>query len=277
MFELLLTLVLLLLIFLYHFLNWKPLDAAILYQNHPLLLFGHRGSPQKEPENTIPAFKQAIVDGCNAIELDVYLTKDGHLIVFHDDTLERTTNGSGRVMDQTLAQLQALNAAHLWSGRTEQIPSLQAVVDALPSSIVLNFEIKNYEISSRQAELALIQFIYDNKLNDRVILSSFSPLNIWRVKRIDPSIFTAFIWYKSGLFCIRHFIGIHFAHPDFFHPAYENVTRSIRFWSRMKNIPMHIWVVNDANRMKKLAVDPLIKGIMSDDTELLVNTVGENV
>ena len=97
-------------ILLYHFFIWKPLDTSALYKKHAYLLFAHRGAQLKEPENTIPAFKRAIEDGCNAIELDVYRTKDGHLIIFHDHTLERTTNGTGRVADHTLKELKGLNA-----------------------------------------------------------------------------------------------------------------------------------------------------------------------
>lgn len=223
----------------------------------------------------MPSFKQAIADGCNAIELDVYRTKDGHLIVFHDDTLERTTNGTGRVADHTLAELQKLNAAHHWIGREERIPTLQSVIDILPKDIVFNFEIKNFSIFSEQrTELELVRFIHENRLRDRVILSSFNPLNIWRVKTADPSIFTALLWYNPSLFSLRHPMGVHLSHPDIFHPFVENVNRGVKFWSRVKRIPMHIWVVNEADRMKQFAEDPMIKGIMSDDPQLLVKTIG---
>ncbi len=275
MFELLLILSIVV-ILLYHFFIWKPLDSSVLYKNHGYLLFGHRGASKKEPENTIPAFKQAIVDGCNAIELDVYRTKDGHLIVFHDDTLERTTNGIGRVADHTLIQLQTLNAADHWPDRNEKIPTLKAVIDALPNDIVFNFEIKNFSVFSEQrTELELVRFIHENGLRDRVILSSFNPLNIWRVKMSDPYIFTALLWFNPSLFSLRHPLGVHLSHPDIFHPFEENVNWGVKFWSRVKHIPMHVWVVNDAARIKEFAADPMIKGIMSDDTQLLVETVSQ--
>lgn len=275
MFGLLLILALLA-ILLYHFLLWKPLDTSVLYAKHNYLLFGHRGTPEQEPENTIPSFKKAIADGCNAIELDVYRTRDGHIVVFHDDTLERTTNGTGRVADHTLEELQRLNAAHYWSGREEKIPTLKEVITALPDDTIFNFEIKNFSIFSEQrTELELVRFIHENNLRDRVILSSFNPLNLWRVKMSDPTIFTALLWYNPSLFSLRHPLGVHLSHPDVFHPFEENVNWGVRFWSRIKNIPMHVWVVNDAKKMETYAADPMIKGIMSDDTELLVKTVGK--
>jgi len=265
-------------VLLYHFFIWKPLDTSVIYKNHPYLLFGHRGSPVHEPENTIASFQRAIDDGCNAIELDVHRSRDGHLVVFHDDTLERTTNGSGRVVDHTLPELQALNAAHLWPGRMEQIPTLQAVVEALPEDIVFNFGIKNFSFfSDQRTELELVRFIHKNDLRNRVILSSFNPLNIWRVKLSDPSIFTALLWYNPSLFSLRHPMGVHLSHPDIFHPYEENVNRGVRFWSRMKHIPMHVWVVNNPADMIAFSEDPMIRGIMSDDSKLLVETVGSKL
>jgi len=287
-------------VLLYHSFIWKPLDTSVLYKNHPYLLFGHRGSPLHEPENTIPSFQRAIADGCNAIELDVHRTRDGHLIVFHDDTLERTSNGTGRVAEHTLAELQALNAASHWEGRNEHVPTLKSVIDTLPDTIIFNFEIKNFSFFSGQGtELELVQFIRENNLRDRVILSSFNPLNIWRVKMSDPKIFTALLWYNPGMSLLmkmsdpkiltdllwynpgisllRHSIGVHLSHPDLLHPFEKNVNGRVKFWSRVKNIPMHVWVVNEAETMRALAKDPMIKGIMSDDTQLLVATMQDKL
>jgi len=273
----LISLVLLIAI-LHHLFVWKPLDSSALYKVHPFLLFGHRGSPLHEPENTIVSFQRAIADGCNAIELDVYRTWDGHLVVFHDDTLERTTNGTGRVADHTLAELQALNAAHFWPGRQEQIPSLAAVVKALPADTVFNFEIKNFSFFSEQrTELELVRFIHENQLRERVILSSFNPLNIWRIKMADPSIFTAYLWFNPSIFAFKHPLGVHLAHPDIFHPSVEDVNWGVQFWSRVKQIPMHVWVVNDAEKMEELAKLPNVKGMMSDDSQLLAATLKDRI
>lgn len=277
MFELILALSVLA-ILLYHFFIWKPLDTSVLYKDHPFLLFGHRGAPNKEPENTLPSFKYAVEAGCNAIELDVHRTTDGHLIVFHDDTLERTTNGTGRVAEFTLTELQQLNAANTWPGRHEQIPTLKSVIESLPDHIVFNFEIKNFSFFSEQrTELELVRFIHENNLRDRVILSSFNPLNIWRVKMSDPSIFTALLWYNPGLFTFRHPLGVHLSHPDIFHPFEENVNWSVKFWSRVKNIPMHVWTVNKAEGMLAFSKEPMIKGVMSDDPKLLGETIGDTL
>lgn len=273
-----LILILFVLAVLHHLVVWKPLDTSILYAQHGYLLFGHRGSPLHEPENTLVSFQRAVTDGCNAIELDVHRTRDGHLIVFHDDTLERTTNGEGRVADHTLSELQALNAAHTWPGRHEVIPTLEEVIQALPETTVFNFEIKNFSFFSEQrTELELVRFIHQHGLRDRVILSSFNPLNIWRIKMADPNIFTAYLWFNPSIFAFRHPIGVHLSHPDIFHPYVDDVNWGVKFWSRIKQIPMHVWVVNDGGKMEGFAEEANIKGMMSDDSELLIRTMKHKV
>ncbi len=274
MLNLFLLLLLLLLLLLYHLMSWTPQDVSSLYQNRGFLLFGHRGSPKKEPENTLPSFKQAVADGCNAIELDVYCSKDGHLVVFHDETLERTTNGKGPLVNYTLEELQSLNAAQEWPDRIEQIPTLNDVIEILPDDIIINIEIKNYAIiAQRQIEKKIVHLIHEKKLSDRVILSSFNPINLWKIKRADPSLFTALLWYEPSWLSLRYLLGLHIAHPDILHPAEEDMNAALRFWARLKKIPLHVWVVNEADEMKALAKDPLVKGLISDDAELLVKTL----
>lgn len=256
-----------------HFFIWRPLDTSILYQRG-FLLFGHRGASHYEPENTVAAFRKAAADGCNAVELDVHRTRDGHLVVLHDSTLQRTTNDRGRITDRKLTEIQSINAAANWEGRQEQIPTLKEVLEALPDDMIINIEIKNFSFFSEQrTELEVVRFIHENGIRDRCIVSSFNPLNIWRVKMADPSIFTAQLWYKPTPLSFRHPLGIHLTHPDLFHPHLDYVTRGVRFWSRTKSIPMHVWVVNDATAMRQFAEDELIQGIMADDTELLVSTL----
>jgi len=274
MLSLFLFLALLGLLFLYHLMSWQPLDTSILYQNHDFLLFGHRGSPEKQPENTISSFKQAVADGCNAVELDVFCSRDGQLVVFHDETLERTTDGTGEVVTHTLSQLQSLNAAKIWPGRNETIPTLNDVIDSLPDDIIVNIEIKNYAVISKQKiEEKLVSYIREKGLDNRVIISSFNPVNLWKVKQADPSLFTALLWYEPSWYSPRYVFGLHIAHPDILHPAQEDMNSALRFWARFKKLPLHVWVVNDAEKMDQLKKDSMVKGIMSDDTELLIKTV----
>jgi glycerophosphoryl diester phosphodiesterase len=103
-------------------------------------IMGHRGAPADEPENTLRSFARALAVGVAAVELDVQLTRDGRLAVIHDETLDRTTNGKGRVKDFTLAELQRLDA-----GRGEPVPSLEEVFDLVQGKANLVVELKQPE------------------------------------------------------------------------------------------------------------------------------------
>src|SRR5512140_205883 len=108
------------------------------------LLVAHRGSSGTAPENTMAAFRKAIAAGVDMIELDVRMSKDYHLIVLHDSTVRRTTNGPGRVCGMSLQELKSLDAGS-WFGprfRGEQIPTLREVMELLPARVGLNSEVK---------------------------------------------------------------------------------------------------------------------------------------
>ena len=107
------------------------------------LVIAHRGYREKYPENTLAAFNAAVDAGAPMIELDVSLTKDRKLIVIHDDTLDRTTDGIGPVSEYTLAELKRFDAGS-WFGtcfKDEQLPALEEVFDAVGGQVLLNIEI----------------------------------------------------------------------------------------------------------------------------------------
>ena len=127
-----------------------------------ILVLGHRGYSAKYPENTLLAFKKAIEAGADGIELDVWLTKDGEVVVIHDETVDRTSNGSGRVKEMTLEELKALDF-----GSGEKIPTLEEVFEAVPEDAIVNVELKDVEAVPKAAE------IIGRNNPERVIVSSF--------------------------------------------------------------------------------------------------------
>ncbi|MBP1912018.1 glycerophosphodiester phosphodiesterase family protein [Thermococcus stetteri] len=126
------------------------------------LVLGHRGYSAKYPENTLLAFKKAIEAGADGVELDVWLTEDGEVVVIHDETVDRTSNGSGRVKEMTLEELKSLDF-----GSGERIPTLEEVFEALPEDAIINVELKDVEAAKKAAE------IIGNNNPERVIISSF--------------------------------------------------------------------------------------------------------
>ncbi len=156
------------------------------------LIVAHRGSSGSAPENTLAAFRQAVADGADMIELDVRLSRDGELVVLHDRTVNRTTNGRGKVWDLTRDELKALDAGS-WFGRRfagERIPFLTDVLDVLPSDLPINIEVKT-DGQPRTAptfESRLVHFIRDMRIAHRIIVSSFDHAFLRRLHRLDHSL-----------------------------------------------------------------------------------------
>jgi glycerophosphoryl diester phosphodiesterase len=165
------------------------------------MVIAHRGFSGEAPENTLGAFKKAIEVGSDMMELDVHFSKDGRVVVIHDDTLERTTNGRGKVADHTLQELKKLDAGS-WFGSPfsgEQIPTLQDVLELAKGNILVNIEIKNeylgpYTISDLSDRA--LQEAKRSRTAKQVIFSSFSPSALERIKEGNSHARVALLYHK---------------------------------------------------------------------------------
>lgn len=134
-----------------------------LFSKQMPLIVGHRGASGYEPENTLLSFERAIAMGVDMIELDVYVCKTGQLVVMHDDTINRTTNGKGKVMELTWDTLKKYDA-----GKGEHIPLLSQVFDLVNKRIIINIELKGPHTAKPVAEL--INYYVTNKDGRLIIL-----------------------------------------------------------------------------------------------------------
>ena len=175
----------------------------LLPKRRPIIV-AHRGSSAIAPENTLAAFRQALEDGAHAIELDVHLSKDGEVVVIHDDELNRTTNGHGNVSDYTLKELKRLNAGEQFYGRfsSERIPVLSEVLALCQGKAGINIEIKENRRSHRRYDIVeqCVNIIHDVRASSSVLISSFHHPFLKRVKLLDPSLTTGVLYHH-----IRHF------------------------------------------------------------------------
>ena len=161
----------------------QPLGSFALNGGVPLTV-AHRGDPAAAPENTLPAFEAALRSGAEVLELDLQLTSDGHAVLFHDDVLDRTTDGSGPITDRTLAELQALDAGtwygSAWAGT--RIPTFSDFLPLLQASHARALiELKG--IWTPAGLRPVIAAIYRAGVQDRVALASFETstlLDLWR-------------------------------------------------------------------------------------------------
>ena len=165
-------------------------------------IFAHRGAAGTFPENTMVAFKEAERVGADGIELDVQLTKDGKVVVIHDEQLDRTTNQKGLVMDYTLKELKQFDASYKYGKKTGfvEIPTLEEVLTWLQgNSMLLNIELKNSVILYPGLEEKVINLVKQYNMQDRVIFSSFNHYSIVHCYQLAPMIETAPL-YRDGLY-----------------------------------------------------------------------------
>ena len=146
-----------------------------------LLCIAHRGAMGHEPENTLAAVRKAFSLGASCVEIDVYYI-DGQLLVFHDDRLERTTNGSGYVTDQSFEYLRTLDA-----GNGEKIPTLEDVCDLINANVCLNIELKGKNTAEPVAVL-LSKLINNGWDEGSFLISSFDHRELLIIKRLMPNI-----------------------------------------------------------------------------------------
>ncbi|NEW04582.1 glycerophosphodiester phosphodiesterase [Paenibacillus sp. SYP-B3998] len=151
------------------------------------IVIGHRGAAGEAPENTLASFALALEQGAEGIELDVHITKDGEIVVCHDPTLERTTNGAGCICEMTWDAVKQLDAGAWFSEafRGERVPLLREVFALVPAGILINVEVKHsYE---GRMEHALLDFLRKSGRLEDVVISSFDHKCIRRIKQAEPA------------------------------------------------------------------------------------------
>lgn len=251
-------------------------------------IFAHRGASAVAPENTLPAFEKALDLGADGIELDVQATADGELVVLHDFSLERSTSGVGLLRNHTLAQLAGIDAGIRFSQSfaNTPIPTLEQVFDLVGDRCIVNVEIKNMDWDGGPEAGPLAHMIKQRGLYRQVIVSSFNPLSLRKVRRLDPSIRLGFLYFaqpphsngakESLLKRIRplplKLLFLHLTRPWFtrviapeaLHPYFAAIDSQLVEAARARGQLVNAWTVNDgreARRLARLGVDAIITDV----------------
>ena len=154
-------------------------------------IWGHRGAYHFAPENTLTSFQTAVDMGADGVELDIQLTKDGELVVVHDETIDRVSNGHGYVKDYTLSDLKKFNFNK--RGITEplfmEIPTLTEVFELLkPNELTINVELKTGIVWYEGIEEKALKLAGSFGLLERIVWSSFNHYSVQKIKRLEPSV-----------------------------------------------------------------------------------------
>ncbi|UJL46050.1 glycerophosphodiester phosphodiesterase [Virgibacillus sp. NKC19-16] len=237
-------------------------------------IYGHRGCMGSFPENTLLGFRKAIDQGVDGLEIDVHMTSDGEIVVIHDETLDRTTDGEGYVKNLSLAEIKQYSAGSRFNHfqyyedawQLEQVPTLQEVLEAIaPYDIELNIELKTYIIDYAGMEQKVLNLVKKYGNGKKVIYSSFYLPSLLYMKKIDPSVEMAWLLDQQlprpldymqalGLEALHVSGDIVLAAPHLMKDVYKN---------------LRVWTVNSSNELKQ-HLDLNVKAIITDFPEKAV-------
>lgn len=269
-------------------------ERAFYRANDPeVLVIAHRGGRGLAPEGTITAFDHAVSLGADVLEFDTHLTKDGHLVVIHDNTVDRTTNGTGKINEMTLEEVQDLNAGYQFTNEKDEyvfrdqgiyIPTVEEVFQKYPNMRFL-IELKDTNAPEMYEEMIqeLWHLIQNYQMEDNVMVGSFAHEINERFEEVSKGN----IPIGAGEEEVRDFATKHVARlnglaasnvdslqlpteGDGFDLTSKNIIRS----AKARNISVYYWTINDKETMNEL-IDKKVDGIMTDYPDLLIEVLEE--
>jgi glycerophosphoryl diester phosphodiesterase len=204
-------------------------------------IFAHRGYTASFSENTMSAFIDAEKVGADGLELDVQLTKDGEIVVIHDEKVNRTTDGSGYVKDLLFKDIRKLNAGKK-GGKNEPMPALNEVLEWLKTNhLICNIELKNDRFPYKGMEEKVIQLVRNYGLTDRIIISSFNHYSVVYSYQLAPDIETAPLFNER---IYMPWIYTKAIRAKGIHPKYSRITDKIIKSSMENGIAVRPYTVN---------------------------------
>jgi glycerophosphoryl diester phosphodiesterase len=241
------------------------------------VIFAHRGASAHAPENTLAAFELALAQNADAIELDVKLSSDGHAVVIHDPTVDRTTGSRGWVKDLSSAQLRSLNAGQFFSEKYsgEKIPSLAEVFEAVGRRTFINVELTNYSTPRDALVETVCMLVKKFSLQEHVMFSSFFASNLSKARVYLPEVPRGLLALHGWLGAWARSFGFNFGRYQALHPHLKDVTlQQVQRVHRL-NRRIHVWTVNAAADMRRL-FQWSVDAIFTDDPQLAVQVRSES-
>lgn len=207
-------------------------------------VWAHRGASGYRPENTMEAFELAIKQGADGIELDVHTSADGQLIVIHDETVDRVTDGTGLVGEKTLKELKDLKVST--SAEPEgiyRIPTLQEVLDLMRTTdMMVNIELKNSICFYPGMEEKVLKAVKEMKMEEQLIYSSFNHYSLLKMKQLDSQVQTGILfsdgWVNPAMYAKN--LGINAVHPAVYHLKYPQFREEVK----RAGLKMHVWTAD---------------------------------
>ncbi len=269
---------------------WRPAQTSEPpFQSESFVVIAHQGGDGLRPSNTLSAFSHAVELGVDVLEMDVHSTSDGVLVTIHDATVDRTTDGTGRVNELTFAELQELDAGYHWPtlaeeshrsdrpyrGQGIQIPSLESVFEAYPD-MPMNIEIKQREPSIVEPFCTVLQQ-YGRTGPERVLVASFHQEVIDEFRAVCPEVPTSVVQNEVIEFYVLNRLGLHslwtppaaaFQVPQSFSGLAVTTPRFVQNL-QTHGVLVHPWTINDQNDMEIL-LEMGVDGMITDYPDKLI-------
>ena len=248
-----------------------------LSNNPNILNIAHRGGLGLSPENTIVSFQRAIKERADILELDIRSTSDSILVLLHDETVDRTTDGKGRISELTLKEAKKLNAGYWWTDDDSISFPFRTLNIKIPTfdEFLTNFKDHKLNIEIKQHDnfiaKKLCESIKENQIEDKVAIGSFNDEVLDEFRYHCPEVVTS-----PGRNEIRTFYGFSYIYLDKFYSPKSDIYQLPEFFGtthvltkrfvngiKQKNIPIFVWTVNDPDEMQRF-IDLGVKGIITD-------------
>ncbi len=264
----------------------EPIETPDVLKDITFANIAHRGGEALAPENTLVALERGLIEGADILEIDVHLTKDGEVVLFHDEYVDRVTDGKGRIEDLTLAEVKELDAGYFFTrdggqtypyrGQGVEIALLTEVFAAFPEA-KFSIEMKTY---SQEMVEALVDIIKEYQMEDRVLVASFDDKTIKSFRKLMPEVPTSMAEREVLIFYIVQLLHLEFLYTPPAEaaqvPEYSGSIHVVtpRFLEAAHNrgMKVSVWTVNeeeDMHRLKDLGVDGLITDYPNRLNELL--------
>lgn len=286
--------VIVLLAVLYVTLAWQaqPVPAHPFFtQQEGVMVIAHQGGEWLRPSNTLVAFDHAVALGVDVLEMDIHLTADNVIILMHDDTVDRTTDGSGAIKEMTFAEIRALDAGYYWTdddgatypyrGQGIRVPTLEEMFQRYPE-MRMNIEIKQETPSMVRP---FCQLIRDHNMEEKVLVGTFHQAAVEEFREECPDVLSSMVEPEIQLFFGLNtaFLGALFQAPGvaFQVPLTSSlpvigevdvVTEPFIRGAHAHNIQVHAWTINEPDEMERL-IGLGVDGIITDRPDLLLELV----
>ncbi|MBL8145421.1 MAG: glycerophosphodiester phosphodiesterase [Anaerolineae bacterium] len=237
------------------------------------LTFGHRGARAYAPMNTLPSFEMALHMGAHGIEFDVRQTRDGDLVILHDPTIDGTSNGHGAAGEMTFAELREFDFGGWFHAEYAgtAIPTLDEVFEAFGQRFLMNVEIKSEHLSGGGIEARVAEVIARHHLEDRVLVSSFNLLTVWRFGRIMPHVLRGML--VEGVTPFEHGRLLKALDVRALHPYYPFVDAEYMQKARALGLAVNTWTVNDPAEAQRLA-ELGVSAVITDRPDTILAALG---